>query len=196
MKKISKSEKRLLETGRELFWKFGFRRVSVDELCSSAGVSRMTFYRYFQDKTDLAKAVFLQEAETAMNDFRILMRSDKSGVEKVRLMLQLKAHSAKNISREFLQDFYQHNDTGLREFVEKLSSDVWNDTLGLLIENQQKGVFRKDLNLQFFLSLSQKFMDLAYDEQLISITGGPEQLILELTNLLAYGLAGSLPEQS
>lgn len=193
---MSKSEKRLLETGRELFWKFGFRRVSVDELCSSAGVSRMTFYRYFQDKTDLAKAVFLQEVETAMNDFRVLMRSDKSGVEKVRLMLQLKAHSAKNISREFLQDFYQHNDTGLREFVEKLSSDVWNDTLSLLTENQQKGVFRKDLNLQFFLSVSQKFMDLAYDEQLISIAGGPEQLLLELTNLLAYGLAGSLPEQS
>lgn len=195
MIKKSKSEQALLQTGRELFWKYGFRRVSVDELCSRAGVSKMTFYRYFADKADLARAVFKEEVVKAMDEFRALMTSDLSGAEKVKGMLQLKAKSARNISKEFLTDFYQHNDTGLREFIEKLSLESWNQTVELMLENQQKGVFRPDLNLHFFLILSQKFMDLAFDEQMIAAAGGPEQLILELSNLLAFGIAGnSSPE--
>lgn len=196
LKIMSRSKKRILDAGRELFWKYGFRRVSVDELCSKANVSRMTFYRYFEDKADLAKAVFAQEVEKAMVDLRMLMQSDKSGLEKVKGMLQLKAESAKNISREFLLDFYQHNDTGLREYVEKLSAETWAETLKLLSDNQQKGVFRGDLNLHFFMVLSHKFMDLAFDEQLITAAGGAEKLILELSNLLAFGVAGNFPEAS
>lgn len=191
MNKKSKSEQALLRTGRDLFWKYGFRRVSIDELCSKAGVSKMTFYRYFNDKADLAKAVFAEEVDKAMYEFRTLMTSDLSGADKVKGMLQLKAKSAKNISKEFLTDFYQHNDTGLREFIEKLSLESWNQTIELMLENQRKGVFRTDLNLHFFLILSQKFMDFAFDELLIAIAGGPEQLIVELSNLLAFGIAGN-----
>lgn len=191
MNKKSKSEQALLQAGRDLFWKYGFRRVSVDELCGKAGVSKMTFYRYFNDKADLAKAVFAEEVDKAMNEFRTLMNSDLNGAEKVIGMLQLKAKSAKNISKEFLTDFYQHNDTGLREFIEMLSLESWNQTVELMMENQRRGVFRQDLNLHFFLILSQKFMDFSFDEQLIAVAGGPEQLIVELSNLLAFGIAGN-----
>lgn len=196
MTKKSKSEQSLLQAGRDLFWKYGFRRVSVEELCIRAGVSKMTFYRYFEDKADLAKAVFKEEVDKAMLEFRALMKSDLNGLEKVKGMLYLKAKSAKNISKEFLTDFYQHNDTGLREFIEKLSLESWNQTVELMLENQRIGVFRQDLNLHFFLILSQKFMDFAFDEQLITAAGGPEKLIVELSNLFAFGIAGKMPQQS
>ncbi|MBK9290882.1 MAG: TetR/AcrR family transcriptional regulator [Bacteroidetes bacterium] len=190
MKKMSKSERMLLEAGKDLFWKYGFRRVGVEEICAKAGLSRMTFYRYFKDKTELAKAVFSHEVEQAMADFRELMRSDLPGPEKVKRMLELKAASAKHISKDFLLDFYQHNDTGLREYVEKLSAETWRETLELFHHNQAQGVFRADLNLPFFLAFSQKMMDLAADEQFIAAAGGPEQMIMELSKLLAFGIAG------
>ena len=47
----------LIRTGKELFWKFGFRRVTVEEICSEAGISKMTFYKYFSNKLDLVKRI-------------------------------------------------------------------------------------------------------------------------------------------
>ena len=48
----------LLNTGRRLFWKYGFKRVTISEICEEADVSKMTYYRCFENKTDLAKTIF------------------------------------------------------------------------------------------------------------------------------------------
>ena len=54
----------ILNTARQLFWKHGIRRVSVEEVCREAGVSKMTFYRSFPNKIELAKARDAAEAAT------------------------------------------------------------------------------------------------------------------------------------
>ncbi|WP_372931944.1 TetR/AcrR family transcriptional regulator, partial [Mariniphaga sediminis] len=63
MKENKKSKKYLeiMKTARELFWKHGFRRVTIQEICEKAGVSKMTFYKHFPNKIDLAKTVFTNE---------------------------------------------------------------------------------------------------------------------------------------
>ncbi|MBN1927463.1 MAG: helix-turn-helix transcriptional regulator, partial [Prolixibacteraceae bacterium] len=47
----------ILQSAKKLFWKYGIRKVSIDEICREAGVSRMTFYRLFKNKIELAKVV-------------------------------------------------------------------------------------------------------------------------------------------
>jgi AcrR family transcriptional regulator len=66
VKPESKKEVAILKAGREFFWKYGFRKVTVDEICKAAGVSKMTFYRYFKDKATLAKTIFDNEVEKAI----------------------------------------------------------------------------------------------------------------------------------
>ena len=39
----SKKQLELLKIARELFWKHGFKRVSIEEICQKASVSKMTF---------------------------------------------------------------------------------------------------------------------------------------------------------
>ena len=44
----------LFSTAKNLFFKFGLRRVSVEEICKKASVSKMTFYRNFNNKEHIA----------------------------------------------------------------------------------------------------------------------------------------------
>lgn len=57
MRKLS-SRKRMLSAAAALFCANGYFAVSVEEIASAAGVSRMTFYRHFSGKTALAIALF------------------------------------------------------------------------------------------------------------------------------------------
>jgi AcrR family transcriptional regulator len=41
-----------------LFREKGFKKTSVEEMCQRAGVSKMSFYRSFKDKTDLFITIF------------------------------------------------------------------------------------------------------------------------------------------
>jgi TetR/AcrR family transcriptional repressor of nem operon len=57
MKKGEKTKAIILETGKDLFWKFSFKDISVDHICEIAEVNKGTFYRYFESKVDLCLQV-------------------------------------------------------------------------------------------------------------------------------------------
>ncbi|MBL0024612.1 MAG: helix-turn-helix transcriptional regulator [Saprospiraceae bacterium] len=51
--KRSKSYLKIITTAKKLFWKHGSSRVTIEELCREAGVSKMTFYRHFNNKNEI-----------------------------------------------------------------------------------------------------------------------------------------------
>ena len=50
----------IIEAARKLFNKYGFKKVSMDEIASSAGVTKKTVYTYFSSKEELFN-YFVQE---------------------------------------------------------------------------------------------------------------------------------------
>ena len=55
MEKRSEKFESITSAAKSLFWKHGIRRVSIEEICEDAGVSKMTCYKYFSNKTAIAK---------------------------------------------------------------------------------------------------------------------------------------------
>ena len=43
----------IFKTAKDLFWKYGIKRVSIEEICKEAKVSKMTFYKFFPNKIEL-----------------------------------------------------------------------------------------------------------------------------------------------
>ena len=53
-------KEQIIQSARELFHQFGFKKVSMDEIAQKAGVTKKTIYMYFDSKEDLLK-YFIQE---------------------------------------------------------------------------------------------------------------------------------------
>jgi len=187
-KQLAKKQQDIINSARELFWKHGFRRVSIEELCKKAGVSKMTYYRFYPNKIELAKSVFDQVAETSIEQFKQIMHSDIKPSEKIKKMVMLKMDGTKNISKEFLMDFYVSNEFGLKDYIESKTQEMWNITINEFKEAQEKGWFRKDLKMEFFFIVSQKSGELLANEQLLQMYDTPQDLIMEITNFFTYGL--------
>ena len=60
------SRERLLVAAMTTFCDRGYQAASVEDIASTAGVSRMTFYRHFSSKADIAVDLFKIAAEEAM----------------------------------------------------------------------------------------------------------------------------------
>jgi AcrR family transcriptional regulator len=60
------SRERLLAAGLEKFCNEGYLYVSVEDIASTAGVSRVTFYRHFNGKAELAIELFKRATAAAM----------------------------------------------------------------------------------------------------------------------------------
>ncbi len=191
MKDHSNNKKylKILETGRDLFWKHGFKRVSIEEICLKAEASKMTFYRFFPNKIELAKAVFDQVANEGLQKFKNILTEDSTSSEKIRKIMLMKMDGTHNISKEFLQDFYNDRELGLKEYIEDKTRQSWNEILNDFKQAQEKGWFRSDMKPEFLFYFSQKMGELLVDENLLKLYRTPQELILELTNFFAYGIS-------
>ena len=65
---MTKKEQDILIAGKKLFFKYGLKKVTIEEICAEANVSKMTFYKYFPNKTALVKKVFDTDRDLPEDD--------------------------------------------------------------------------------------------------------------------------------
>jgi AcrR family transcriptional regulator len=178
----------ILKTAHNLFWKYGYRRVSIEEICREAKASKMTFYRFFPNKLELAKAVFDSVIDESLLKFRKIIKEDSVPSEKMKKMLLMKFEETENISKEFLQDFYNNPELGLNTYIEEKSAAIWTEIISDFKRAQNDGWIRKDFKVEFLFYFVQKTTDIITDENLLKLYNSPQEVIMELTNLLVHGM--------
>ncbi len=179
----------LLAKGRELFWKYGIRRVTVEEICKVAGISKMTFYKFFPNKIELARVILTQIMEAPMKEFQALVASQLPFKEKVHRMFVMKLEATKGISVEFLNDTFNHDDYGLKELMESYRKESLELFVNFLIDAQMKGLIRKGIKIEFIMTYMNALTNLVYDPDLQALYDNPQDLIMEAMNFMFYGLS-------
>jgi AcrR family transcriptional regulator len=183
----------IAKTAHHLFWKFGIKRVTVEEICEEAGVSKMTFYRYFSNKTEVAKEVIDNLFKESLISYRALMAEDIPFAEKVKKQILLKFEGTREISSELIKDIYGGQIPELKEYWENRSNDILQEVLSNFREAQEKGWINKHVNVDFIPFYSEKIFEIVSDERAIGLYDNVQGLIMELVNLFFYGL---LPHDS
>jgi len=62
-------EKQILNAARKLFAKFGYKRVSMDEIAKESGVTKKTVYSYFKNKEEFLKYFLNEEVQNMKKIF-------------------------------------------------------------------------------------------------------------------------------
>ncbi|MBK9390252.1 MAG: TetR/AcrR family transcriptional regulator [Bacteroidetes bacterium] len=191
MKNLTKTKKytAILDAAKVLFWKYGYRRVTIDEICSEAKTSKMTFYKYFPNKLEVARAVFDKVTEDGLIRFREILTENSTPSVKMKNILQLKLEGTNNISNEFLNDFYNNPELGLAPYIEAKTKILWKETLELFRGGQKDGWIRADMNVEFMFSFMQRSASLLTDTEVLKLFNSPQDLIMELANMFVYGIS-------
>lgn len=184
----NKKVKQIFETGKKLFWKHGIKRISVEEICMEAGVSKMTFYKYFKNKHELVKFILSKIYDDAMKKYRNIMDSNIPFKEKVKRTIDFKLEQSNDISAEFYDDYMRNATPELKEFFNKKVQENLMIIMSDYVEAQKQGDIRKDINPQFILYFLNHMMEMGKDKQLEKIYPNPQDLIMEMTNFFFYGV--------
>ncbi len=178
----------ILNTAANLFWKHGIRRVTVEEICREAGVSKMTFYRQFDNKSQLAFLVLKGILNTSREQYRNIMKQEVGFPEKVKQIILLKHNSTNELSEELLNDIYRHPELGLKTHIEEFQQQMLKEVMNDMANAQKQGWIRQNLKLDFIVYMLNDLNKKMLDEQLVSKYGSSREMIMELTNFFFYGI--------
>ena len=184
----NKKRDQIIQAGRALFWKYGMKRVSVEEICTEAGVSKMTFDKYFTNKTGLALDILNQYFSESMNEYRRIMDSDVSYPKKIERSIELKLRNAGNISQEFLNELYKNGEPEIMTFIHKMVALSLDMFMADFKAFQARGEIRQDIKPEFMLYMLNKMTEMSTDDNLIRLFDNPTDMIASISNFYFYGI--------
>ncbi len=135
---------KILEAAEQRLWHYGFKKTTIDEIASDAGVGKGTVYLYFEGKEDIGLAIMAQFKEKSLFEIEAIARDPgKTPVQKLKEMLQgpmLRAHQRCHESPaalELVVAIKPHIQARLRPYLEK----EWELLAGVLEEGNHQGIF-------------------------------------------------------
>jgi AcrR family transcriptional regulator len=178
----------ILKTGKELFWKFGFKRVTIEEICKEAGVSKMTYYKYFPNKIEMVKILMDGVLKESLEQYHSISESDIPYPQKVVKMIELKREQVQTMSSEFFRDYVQSDDPELINFLNQLTQDNVQLFTNDFKKAQDDGDIRGDLKVEFIMYIMNHLVEMAHEDALLNMYDEPQDLVMEITNFLFYGI--------
>jgi AcrR family transcriptional regulator len=186
---IPKKKKQIIATGKELFWKHGFKRVTIEEICTGANVSKMTYYKYFSNKMELVKAIMERLLNDTLSQYRAIMDSDVPFTEKIEMQIQMKMEGTTDLSNEFMDDLMIHGSPEMMEYMSSMTQKVLGIVNADYVEAQKRGEIRQDVKPEFIIYFLNHIYEMLKDENLLKMYRDPNELAMELTRFFFYGIA-------
>jgi len=187
MEKEPKKKTQIVEAAEKLFNQFGFKKVSVEEICQAADVSKMTFYKYFANKNELIKYLWQTMINESWAKLDELEQQDVPFAEKVKMIVKMKEAATSQMGSEYIRD-YLNMVPELMDFYNRIFGEVMTRFMGIIRKAQEKGEVRKSIRPEFFLAVINLMMELAKNEQLAAVYTNYADFALEINNFLYYGL--------
>lgn len=179
---------KLLKSSKKLFWKHGIKRVTVEEICENASVSKMSFYRHFKNKDTIAEALLEQVFRKSIKKYTKIMQSDDDFRIKVSRIVKNERENSKNISEEFVDEILKKEGSSIQNKLNELQQDFLKTLKQDFIHAQENGDIRKDLNIDFMMYMLNDINTKLLDKELKKLYKTEEDLIMELTNFFFYGI--------
>ena len=181
-------------TAKELFWKHGFKKVSIDEICKKAAVSRKTFYTYYPNKQALVLSILESLTNEMLDVFAVLVAdTEKSFSEKMNMLLSLKFEMNKEFSMEFINDFLHPDSAELLEYLNTVVGKSLMLTREFFTNAQKNGEMNPGLNIDFLLWNMQKQLEICSTPEALAMFPDSESMVRQISELMIFGVMK--PEQ-
>jgi|LDZT01.1.fsa_nt_gi AcrR family transcriptional regulator len=151
---MTPKQKKLMDTAITLFQKRGFKSVTVEEICRTADVSKMTFYKHFRNKKDLVQKTLKKLYEGAIDEGKTILKSSKPHRERIANLLEWKIQMLDQFTPPMLMDMKDF-DPALMDFIQEKSSESLSLFEEFIRDGQKDGVFRENLNIGFLMHIFQ-----------------------------------------
>lgn len=188
MKTENLKQNSIVVKGKELFWKYGIKRVSIEEICREAGVSKMTFYKYFKNKSSLVIHIFEDLSKDQIKIYREFWESDIPMEEKVQRTIRMKLDNTDNISMDLVLDIYKSGDQELQDYFNQRTQEMLDIVRYDYREAQEKGLLRQDFSIDFIMYLMNHLGEMISDEKLTSLYSDSSSLLRDLLEFFYYGI--------
>lgn len=175
---------------KELFWNYGFRKVSMEEVCRESKVSKMTLYKYFPNKAALALEVTQWYYEPYKDVITDLMQNREiSFKHKIAIAIKLKKQTNGSISLAFHQDVQESYIPEVTDYFGNYYQSLMQIIIEFFEQSKRDGYIRQSISFGLLTAFAEATQTVASKKEIIAEYANMIDLSVELLNLIIYGIS-------
>jgi TetR/AcrR family transcriptional regulator len=140
----NEKEKLILDAAENRFARFGFSKVTMDEIAQDIGLAKASLYYYYPTKENIFRAVVAREQEKFLQYTKEILRDIKPAGEKLRTYVRQRivlGNQLMNLSA-LSSSFWQESKPGFRDLFVAFSREEIGIITAIIIEGKHSDEFQ------------------------------------------------------
>jgi len=143
---------RILNRADELFQKFGFTKVTMDEIAQSLGMSKKTIYKFFKGKKELIFSILdYRKLEVSNYVKESMKRTDLDFITKLKNLMNFIGTLTARLNGPMVNDLQKNFPNVWNELMEHRRQHTLKEFGALIEEGIKERIFRKDIDQQLIV---------------------------------------------
>lgn len=156
-------KERIIKEAYKLFWRYGIKSVTMDDIAKDLGISKRTIYQHFPDKEAIVILVVKQELDTQQCQ---MDKMDEDKLNPIAQMIQGADYmriSLAHMNPVVFHDLKKYHPLAWDMFHQYKHEYIIKEIRENLVEGVESGLYRKDINVDMLSILRIEQVLLAFD---------------------------------
>ena len=153
----------ILEKSMSLFWRYGTKSITMDDVARECGASKKTIYQFFKDKNELVFECVKSEINQQDAELQKIQDDAENALQEVIFISQFMKKKIDAVNPGLIFDLQRHHYNAWQLFQCKKD----NERLQMIVNNLERGkreeLYREEINSLYLAKIRVEQMHLAFD---------------------------------
>jgi TetR/AcrR family transcriptional regulator, cholesterol catabolism regulator len=157
---------RIIAKSRELFFRYGVKSVTMDDIASDLGISKKTIYQHFEDKDDIVHQMMEIEMANDKCEWEDLEKVSKNVIEKSVKSMEFFKQAFTEINPSAFFDIKKYHPKTWQLFQDHKQNFILASIIKDLKEGIEQGFFRPEIKVDILAKMRLEQIEIAFDPHL------------------------------
>lgn len=142
-------QEKILKTSLALFFKYGIKHVTMDDIAKELGMSKKTIYQFYKEKDELVNQLCEIEMLEKESEFDSFSKDAKDPIHEIILISEHMRKMMQNINPTFFMDLQKFYPTAFKRFQFFKENCAYQNVLSNIIKGIELGIYRDEVDPEF-----------------------------------------------
>ncbi|MEI6019661.1 MAG: TetR/AcrR family transcriptional regulator [Bacteroidota bacterium] len=147
--KSMEPQEKILKTSLNLFFKYGIKHVTMDDIAKELGMSKKTIYHFYKEKDDLVNQLCEMEMLLQEDLFNKINEEAMDPIHEIMMISQKMREMMQNINPIFFMDLQKFYPEAFKRFQKFKESCAFQKIVDNIMKGINLGIYRKDFDVVF-----------------------------------------------
>ncbi|MBI3510357.1 MAG: TetR/AcrR family transcriptional regulator [Bacteroidetes bacterium] len=161
--KEMKPKERILNAAFELFFRYGIKTITMDDIAKHLTISKKTIYQFFSDKDEVVHTLMERALAQDHKDFEKIAKETSNVVEEIFVIMKKMHEIFGSINPNIFYDLRKYHSKTWNLFHKFRNDFVYGMIMKSLENGKKQGFVRTDVNVKILAKLRIEEIDMGFD---------------------------------